>query len=384
MDINLEEVKKEFPPYSGKIGHNFIDRSGQKFGHLTLLYRGENDPTVARPRARYVCLCDCGNIIIRRGENIIQRQTNCSCGHCKEFIFSQLKELKNFNILETYYSKEDNRWHCVIECKTCHAIFDTRRTNLYDNYDYQCPKCNRSHFKIGDVVGELTILSKKVNDDNHLKYLCRCSCGKEIWLNGFELNHRRTCGTHNNPEDIVGEIFGKLTVLASTNEIRGGQRMYLCECECGTQTLIGRSNLITGHTSSCGCINSKGEEKISKLLLNNNINFEKAKTFSDLYRQSKCAKLKFDFYVLNNYVIEYDGEQHFGNKIHDFCGWHTEEHFKLTRERDLFKNKYCFEHNIPLIRIPCWKLNSLCIEDLLLDTTSFLITPENECLYYKN
>ena len=47
---------------------------------------------------------------------------------------------------------------------------------------------------------------------------------------------------------------------------------------------------------------------------------------------------------------------------------------------DLLKNKYCFEHHIPLIRIPYnveYNLN-----DLKLETTRFLLTPENEEQYY--
>lgn len=91
MSINidkkiLERAYSLFPPYSGKLGNRFNDLSGQKIGHLLLLYRGENDPSITRPRPRYVCLCDCGNIVIIRGENISQRKTdNPSCGSCKEY-----------------------------------------------------------------------------------------------------------------------------------------------------------------------------------------------------------------------------------------------------------------------------------------------------------
>ena len=48
---------------------------------------------------------------------------------------------------------------------------------------------------------------------------------------------------------------------------------------------------------------------------------------------------------------------------------------------DLIKNKYCFDNKIPLIRIPYdvdYTLN-----DLKLETTRFLLTPENEKEYYE-
>ena len=78
------------------------------------------------------------------------------------------------------------------------------------------------------------------------------------------------------------------------------------------------------------------------------------------------------------YLIEYDGLQHFS---YNDIGWHTKERFEKTRQNDLLKNKYCFEHHIPLIRIPYnveYNLN-----DLKLETTRFLLTPENEEQYYQ-
>ena len=44
-----------------------------------------------------------------------------------------------------------------------------------------------------------------------------------------------------------------------------------------------------------------------------------------------------------------------------------------TKELDEYKNQWCKENNIPLIRISYTHLNDLCIEDLLLETTKFLI-----------
>ena len=36
------------------------------------------------------------------------------------------------------------------------------------------------------------------------------------------------------------------------------------------------------------------------------------------------------------------------------------------------KNEWCKDNNIPLIRIPYTQYNDLCIEDLQLETTTFL------------
>ena len=80
--------------------------------------------------------------------------------------------------------------------------------------------------------------------------------------------------------------------------------------------------------------------------------------------------LTFASYCKDNYLIEYDGIQHFYASGTD---WNTEEKFQKTKEHDIYKNKWCKEHNIPLIRIPYTKLNTLCIEDLLLETTQFRV-----------
>lgn len=54
-------------------------------------------------------------------------------------------------------------------------------------------------------------------------------------------------------EDLTGRKFGRLTVLERT-ENKGGQTMWLCECECGTQKIVRASHLKTGAIQSCGCL----------------------------------------------------------------------------------------------------------------------------------
>lgn len=144
-----------------------------------------------------------------------------------------------------------------------------------------------------------------------------------------------------------------------------------CKCDCGNECNIDMGNLRSGKSQSCGCVQSKQEEKIIQLLTKNNILFIYQYQFNNLLNK------KFDFYVNNSYIIEFDGSQHFK---YTNTGWDTKEHFERTHKSDLIKNKYCFEHNIPLIRIP---YNAeYTFEDLKLETTRFLLTPENEQEYY--
>ena len=113
------------------------------------------------------------------------------------------------------------------------------------------------------------------------------------------------------------------------------------------------------------------EIKISELLENNNIKFEYEKTFHDLIDK---ARLPFDFFVNKKYIIEFDGEQHF-HEIGFF-------NFEKIHLHDIMKNRYCFNNNIPLIRIPYDVKYD--INDLKLETTRFLLTPINEEKYYES
>lgn len=130
-------------------------------------------------------------------------------------------------------------------------------------------------------------------------------------------------------------------------------------------------NLRSGKTLSCGCSSSKQEEKIIKLLTRANI------PFIYQWRPIDFPTKKFDFFVNNKYIIEYDGSQHF---CYTGTGWDTEEHLQRTHKSDLEKNQYCFKHNIPLIRIPYNEKYDL--NDLKLETTKFLLTQEDEEKYY--
>lgn len=56
--------------------------------------------------------------------------------------------------------------------------------------------------------------------------------------------------------DLTGKVFGILTVIAlhGTRYYPGGgsRRLWLCRCECGTETKVAGNNLTNGHTTSCG------------------------------------------------------------------------------------------------------------------------------------
>ena len=87
---------------------------------------------------------------------------------------------------------------------------------------------------------------------------CLCDCGNTVVAPTGQLKagYRKSCGCLSRPplKDWTGRTFGWLTVTAYDGK-RGGKHFWKCSCECGNKTTVCQSNLMNGHTISCGCQN---------------------------------------------------------------------------------------------------------------------------------
>lgn len=174
----------------------------------------------------------------------------------------------------------------------------------------------------------------------------------------------RSCGCQNQNRkfnDLTNKRFGKLVAIKPTDKRQSKSIVWLCKCDCGNYTEVLQFNLTKGKTTSCGCrTNSKGEECIEKLLINNNIVYKMQQIFEECVNPMTNKNLRFDFYLPDyNICIEYDGEQHF--KETDMCS----DTLKERQYRDNIKNQYCKEKGIKLIRIPYWDYDKIDINYLL-------------------
>lgn len=232
------------------------------------------------------------------------------------------------------------------------------------------------------VFTRLTVIKKtEKRQNNSVVWLCQCKCGTKCEVSAANLRSQKvkSCGClkkemdkkpKGNVIDLTGQVFGRLKVLSRDGSDKRGEAKWLCECSCPLHSKISvlGSNLRTGHTTSCGCERrSKGEIKIAKILTENNINFQQEVS---LFKFANGRNAKFDFFIDNKYLIEYDGETHYQANLH---GWHTLEQLQAQKERDIIKNNWCKENNISLIRIPYTHYNNITIEDLLEETSQFLI-----------
>ena len=54
-------------------------------------------------------------------------------------------------------------------------------------------------------------------------------------------------------KDLVGNKYGKLTVIGFSNVDAKGHTYWICKCECGGETIARSSHLLSGNVSTCGC-----------------------------------------------------------------------------------------------------------------------------------
>ena len=220
-----------------------------------------------------------------------------------------------------------------------------------------------------DSLTVLKLLDKK-NKSGNRYWLCQCDCGQQIEVASSNLKsgHALSCGCHRRT-NITNQKFDYLTAIEPTleNTNHDGSIIWKCICDCGKICYKSVSDLKTSTNNSCGCqrVYSRGEEKIQEILLQNNISFEREKIFKNCCFDKWPSR--FDFYIDNNYIIEFDGIQHY-KEVELFS-----RTLEDNQKRDAFKNNWCKENNIPLIRIPYTHLNKLCLEDLLLETSKFII-----------
>ena len=248
----------------------------------------------------------------------------------------------------------------------------------------------------GQQFGKLIVIKRAENDKfGKAQWLCKCECGNEKVINGASLRKGLTtsCGCNKleklkkyNEEHTINEIgnkYGKLLVISRNidpEKASDGRAMWNCQCDCGNICVVSGKNLRNGHVSSCGCgFRSKGESIIKWLLDKTDLQYSTQyaiKIKQNNYEVSQIHPYYFDFAIFKNnnlfYLIEFDGIQHFQAQEKG-SSWNTEEQVKQTQLRDSIKNQWCKDNNIPLIRIPYTHLQDLCLEDLLLETSQFII-----------
>lgn len=140
------------------------------------------------------------------------------------------------------------------------------------------------------------------------------------------------------------------------------------ECSCGNKFTTSISSFQNGKIRCEKCAKSISyyEDCFKKFLESLNIEY------IHQYSLNQCRDilpLPFDFYVVKDkFLIEIDGEGHYYpcnfNHITDDKARLS---FELTKKHDEIKNTFCYENNIPLLRIPYYAFKDESYKNYFLD-----------------
>lgn len=369
------------------MGRTLQDLVGKKFGKLTVLSLNEDNYSAKKEKI-WDCKCDCGNFITVSGDYLRSKNITPSCG-CNKFINSIIgNSFGDLTVIDEYRNQK-NKIRYICQCSCGNAV-DISRYDLINGKKTNCGckkkniRPNRYRDLTGQKFGRLTAIKRDENEyytkggTRIYKWICKCDCGNDVIVERQSLisGHTKSCGClqaeqqgisieeyrerykniqDNNGKfiDLTGQRFGKLTVLYRDYNSKKYTK-WVCACDCGNVITVTRNNLISGHTQSCGCIDSVGESTIAMYLSSKNIMYKKEYTFNDC---RDIHPLPFDFGIKNNNgklvgLIEFDGVQHFQpvrfNGMTQEC---AESSFQDCVKHDNMKNNYCTKNNIPLLRI---------------------------------
>lgn len=149
----------------------------------------------------------------------------------------------------------DRTRYWVCRC-TCGNIKEIRSNHLTMGKTKSCGEC-RIFTLPGKTFGKLKVLefaSSSQQKPQRLRFLCECTCGKQITTTATLLIHGRStsCGRCIDKSSRLGKTFGYLTVLSWNHITFKGNSYWNCRCVCGQETITSSSGL-NKERPSCGC-----------------------------------------------------------------------------------------------------------------------------------
>jgi hypothetical protein len=130
---------------------------------------------------------------------------------------------------------------------------------------------------VGLRFGALTVLEQSADKRGHLVWVCRCDCGKVVTrltesLTGWE---NISCGCRKGiarRKDLTDQRFGRLVAVERDEQksIETGKSYWRCVCDCGNITSVVTNVLVSGHSQSCGCLQSEISSRLGATIGINN------------------------------------------------------------------------------------------------------------------
>ena len=295
--------------------------------------------------------CDNGHIGFTTFNHFYNNNTNCfECAGSKKHTIEEMREFfskQGYTLLSTEYKNSHSKLQ--YECPKGHI-----GEISYHNFDYgkMCAECagTKKHtieeVKEAFLKAKYTLLSTEyINSITKLKYECPLGHIGEISYDNFIRGHKCSKCAKNKKYTIeeVRKIFLTESYTLLSTEYTNCKTKLKCKCSLGHISEINFAKFVNG--KRCGtCRETKGEQAIRKYLTELNLKFIQEKRFENC---RNINALPFDFHVDNNFIIEYDGQQHF-KPVKFFGG---EKKFIECQQSDKIKTDYCKNNKLALLRI---------------------------------
>lgn len=281
-----------------------------------------------------------------------------------EQFIAQMKAInENIEIL-TEYEKDNIKVLC--RCKVCGFEWWSSPSNLLQRKG--CKQCHFNNMKRDRLKPHEQFVSELYKINKNIKVLggytgaknkvdCECLIHNEKFsMNSKHLLRGETSckkcidikfhlGGLKSHEQFVQELASINSDIEVIGEYDGAKTGVEVKClKCGHIWSPVADSLLHGY----GCPNcrvSKGEERVEKYLIKNNIDYEHPKKFPDL---RNVNPLSYDFYLPEyNLLIEYQGQFHDGSTSMVL----REKYFDKQQKNDKIKRDYASKNNYNLLEI---------------------------------
>lgn len=118
----------------------------------------------------------------------------------------------------------------------------------------------------GRRFGRWSVLGRAENNRHgHARWNCICDCGtaRKVSHQNLRVGDSKSCGCRAigasapNFIDMTGKRCGRLSVIEGAGTNAQNAAIWLCVCDCGNTSIVGGTQLRSGHTKSCGCLSEE-------------------------------------------------------------------------------------------------------------------------------
>lgn len=238
--------------------------------------------------------------------------------------------------------------------------------------------------KMFEIKGCQLLSTNYINAKQQLEYICPNKHKNSVTLDGFNRVDTVVCeycsNVHKHTIDEIKIKFEEVGYTLLAKEYIDAKTPLKFICNGGHTHQISWTHFRSGQRCA-HCNINHGTQACKDYLDKLKLNYITEKSFPKCHLKKV---LRFDLYVDNSFLIEFDGEQHF-NPIDYFGGKETH---KAQCMKDTIKNLFCIDSCIPLLRISYQEIkqipdiiNSFLCDLKKTDEKSPLIKFSNDKLY---